>query len=92
MTNKRSSFSCRSFGSVGYFDDWLFWESPSLMNSFNVIHFILPAYIQDMLTRNTSLLSIIASTFELLQIGLAVNFVIFFCKCIFIAKIIGLFD
>ncbi len=92
MTNKRSSFSCRSFGSVVYFDDWLFWESPSLMNGFNVIHLILPAYIQDMLTRNTSLLSIIASTFELLQIGLAVNFVIFFSKCILIANIIGLFD
>jgi hypothetical protein len=93
MTNKQSPFSsCRSIKFADNFYYWLVWESPSLVNSLDVVDFVLSAYIKNVPTRNASLLCIAASALKLCQISLTVNIAKFLGKSILISNYIWLFD
>jgi hypothetical protein len=93
MANKQSLFSsCRSIKSIDNFYDWLVRKSPSLVNSLDVINFVLSAYVKNVPTGNASFLCIAASALKFCQISLTVNIAKFLGKCILIANYKWLFD
>jgi hypothetical protein len=93
MANIQSPFSsCRSIKSIDNFYDRLVRESPSLVNSLDVINSALSAYVKNVPTGNASLLCIATSALKLCQISLTVNIAKFFGKSILIANYKWLFD
>jgi hypothetical protein len=93
MANKQSSFSsCRSIISIDSFYYWLVRESPSLVNSLDVVDFVLSAYVKNVPTGNASFLCKAASALKLCQISLTVNIAKFLGKSILVPDYVRLFN